>query len=73
MLELLVYLKYIMDDDKLSGIYVVLSNTEVWHCLKVRRSDDDKLEAMKYIGYETQNEVDLLGFLPAVIQYFDTE
>ena len=72
MLELLVYVKYVMDDDKLSKMCGVLSDTNTWHCLKVRANESGKLQVLKYIYYEAEREEDLLGFLPSVHLVFDS-
>ena len=40
-LELLVHLLYVMDDNHLTTICGVLSDTKTWHCLKVKLTKDE--------------------------------
>ena len=47
-LELLVYLTYIMDDDRSITICGALSDTVVWHCLHVKKIQH-KLEVFGYV------------------------
>ena len=70
LLELLVYLKYVMEDDDLDEICGALSDTKTWHLLKVKATNG-KLEVLKYTQFDVKEEVDLLGLLPAVLTEFD--
>ena len=70
LLELLVYLKYVMEDDDLDEICGALSDTKTWHFLKVKATNG-KLEVLKYTQFDVKEEVDLLGLLPAVLTEFD--
>ena len=49
-LKLLVYLLYVMDDNHLTTICGVLSDTKTWHCLKVKLTKDDKIQILHFPG-----------------------
>ena len=70
LLELLIYCRYIMEDDKLSEMCCVLCDVNTWHCLKVKANDSGKLQILQYTCYEAKNEEDLLGFLPSLVDSF---
>ena len=70
LLELLVYLKYIMEDDNIKEICEALSDTKNWHFLKIKATNR-KLEVVNYAQFDVKEEIDLLGLLPAVLTEFD--
>lgn len=70
LLELLVYLKYIMEEDNIDEVCGVLCDIKNWHFLKIKATDR-KLEVLKYTQFDVKEEVDLLGLLPAVLTEFD--
>ena len=62
-LELLVYLVYVMQDNHVTKICGVLSDIKMWHCFHVKMNEEGKLEILDYIHYQTDEETTLLGFL----------
>ena len=70
LLELMVYLKYIMEEDDVSEICGALSDTKTWHFLKIKATNG-KLKVVKYAQFDVKEEIDLLGLLPAVLTEFD--
>ena len=67
-LELLVYLVYVMQDNHVTKICGVLSDIKMWHCFHVKMNEEGKLEILDYIHYQTDEEITLLGFLPSLMQ-----
>ena len=61
LLELLVYLKCVMEDNSLSVVCEALLDTKTWHCLKIRAATNGKLEVLKYVNFNIANEIDLLS------------
>ena len=68
MIELLIYLLYVMEDNSLLKICGVLSGSKAWHCLNVKMNDENKLEIVDYVHYCTSEEITLLGFLPSLVE-----
>ena len=72
-LELLVYLLYVMGDNHLTTICGVLSDTKTWHCLRVKLTKDDKLQILRYIQYHSEDEIKHLGFLSSLADTLQLE
>ena len=68
-LELLIYLVYIMDDHNLINVCGMLTDVKTWQCINVGL-EDGKLRILDYVYYHTDHEENLVGFLPAVLQHF---
>ena len=67
-LELFVYLIYIMDDNNQTTICGILSDTISWHCFNVILTVDGRLQILDYIRYYTEDEVAVLGFLQSLVE-----
>ena len=66
-LELLIYLIYVMEDNQMTTICCVLSDTKTWHCFKVQLNENEKIKILDYIQHYSEDEMTHLGFLPSLV------
>ena len=66
-LELLIYLIYVMQDNQMTMICGVLSDTKTWHCFNVQLNGNEKIKILDYHQHYSENEMTDLGFLPSLV------
>ena len=67
-LELLVYLIYVMEDNNMKMICGILSDNKPWQCFNVKLNNNRKLEIVDYIHHFSEDEISHLGFLPSLAE-----
>ena len=65
-LELLIYLIYVMEDNGIKTMCGVLSDTKTFHCFKVQL-ENEKIKILDYIKHYSEDEVTHLGFLVSLV------